>query len=621
MPENKQEQLQVQEFVPMDLPPSEEPMVVLKISIVDYVYTVQKGDSLWDIANRNNVTLDEILEANPQFSSEEGRNPDLIYPGEIVHIPKDNGEKTDGVLVQGKGKEDSLCTQCSDEKSCKEACEEFMRKNGAAYAMFVRHPLFPGAQLITPPVGRAIGGSIGKILGGPVGGFVLEKIGHKIGPPLLDKGLDSLNIELAHEHIFVYNNKGEVVGNIGYGADSKRFCYSKEEMEKGYANNNKHDRTDDFKPIDSKHYDPAKICEALSKVTDGKYGGMRDNCQGWTARVREEYKKAGGKTREVPTPGAGDYGRNAQGSERAIDFLKEEIQKKIEQVEQTVEQTKDYVQDQLKKLRETVQKNVEQTKDYVEDQLDQFQDWTSKNVIDPIVDKYNEGRQNAIKKYNEVEFDGQYGGSGEFDGRMKEGGTKKLEGGLGVKTEGAWLNDGNSDIGYYQGKATLGYSKDDKETVYGLSADGQFSIYKYENKSDQTKILTGNASVEVGTVKVNVTPIAVVQSKPFTGIKSEIGAEATVSQVEVGGNINITPKTIYDNLIRPIGGLFKQNWDKAPDYLDHGVYLYGGAGVGYGAAAKAKVQVGKTSKGIGIGTEVKAGLGWFGSLKGGFGIK
>ncbi|WP_134685729.1 SafA/ExsA family spore coat assembly protein [Brevibacillus migulae] len=46
------------------------------------VYIVQPGDSLWKIAQRYQVGLSEIIQANPQF-----RNPALIYPGNKVTIP------------------------------------------------------------------------------------------------------------------------------------------------------------------------------------------------------------------------------------------------------------------------------------------------------------------------------------------------------------------------------------------------------------------------------------------------------------------------------------------------------------------------------------------------------
>ena len=46
-------------------------------------YIVQKGDTLFKIAKRFGVTLEALIKANPQI-----KNPDLIFPGEVVFIPK-----------------------------------------------------------------------------------------------------------------------------------------------------------------------------------------------------------------------------------------------------------------------------------------------------------------------------------------------------------------------------------------------------------------------------------------------------------------------------------------------------------------------------------------------------
>lgn len=49
------------------------------------VYTVVKGDSLWKIAVKYKVGLDELIAANPQFA-----DPNLIYPGQKVYVPLDD---------------------------------------------------------------------------------------------------------------------------------------------------------------------------------------------------------------------------------------------------------------------------------------------------------------------------------------------------------------------------------------------------------------------------------------------------------------------------------------------------------------------------------------------------
>lgn len=46
------------------------------------LYTVQSGDTLFEIARRNNITLASLLAANPQIT-----NPNLIFPGQEICIP------------------------------------------------------------------------------------------------------------------------------------------------------------------------------------------------------------------------------------------------------------------------------------------------------------------------------------------------------------------------------------------------------------------------------------------------------------------------------------------------------------------------------------------------------
>ena len=52
-------------------------------------YTVVQGDSMWKIAVKHEVGLSEIKSANSHII-----NPDLIYPGQILNIPK-----TDATVV------------------------------------------------------------------------------------------------------------------------------------------------------------------------------------------------------------------------------------------------------------------------------------------------------------------------------------------------------------------------------------------------------------------------------------------------------------------------------------------------------------------------------------------
>lgn len=46
-------------------------------------YTVRPGDTLWEIAHRFGLSLQELVAANPQIE-----NPDLIRPGDVIRIPR-----------------------------------------------------------------------------------------------------------------------------------------------------------------------------------------------------------------------------------------------------------------------------------------------------------------------------------------------------------------------------------------------------------------------------------------------------------------------------------------------------------------------------------------------------
>ena len=64
-------------------------LCLLGISASAVSYTVVPGDSMWKIAVRHQIGLDEIIAANPQIS-----NPNLIYPGQILEIPLLNTQVT-----------------------------------------------------------------------------------------------------------------------------------------------------------------------------------------------------------------------------------------------------------------------------------------------------------------------------------------------------------------------------------------------------------------------------------------------------------------------------------------------------------------------------------------------
>ncbi|MDN5345470.1 MAG: hypothetical protein PWQ18_1584, partial [Clostridia bacterium] len=48
-----------------------------------FYYTVQSGDSMYTIAQRFGVSLNDLIAANPQV-----KDPNLIYPGQVLCVPK-----------------------------------------------------------------------------------------------------------------------------------------------------------------------------------------------------------------------------------------------------------------------------------------------------------------------------------------------------------------------------------------------------------------------------------------------------------------------------------------------------------------------------------------------------
>jgi spore coat assembly protein SafA len=59
-----------------------------------FSYTVQPGDTMFSIAQRFGVSLDALIAANPQIP-----NPNLIFPGQIVCVPRTDGRCPSGTFA------------------------------------------------------------------------------------------------------------------------------------------------------------------------------------------------------------------------------------------------------------------------------------------------------------------------------------------------------------------------------------------------------------------------------------------------------------------------------------------------------------------------------------------
>lgn len=58
-------------------------------------YTVVSGDTLWKIAVKTQTGVQELIEVNPQLA-----NPNLIYPGQKINVPEQEGQAVEQEVVR-----------------------------------------------------------------------------------------------------------------------------------------------------------------------------------------------------------------------------------------------------------------------------------------------------------------------------------------------------------------------------------------------------------------------------------------------------------------------------------------------------------------------------------------
>lgn len=58
-------------------------------------YTVVSGDTLWKIAVKTKTGVQELFDANPQLA-----NPNLIYPGQKINVPEQEGQAVEQEVVR-----------------------------------------------------------------------------------------------------------------------------------------------------------------------------------------------------------------------------------------------------------------------------------------------------------------------------------------------------------------------------------------------------------------------------------------------------------------------------------------------------------------------------------------
>ena len=104
-------------------------------------YTVKKGDTLWAIARQHGVSLQSLIAANPQI-----RNPDLIYPGQKVHLPGGAGAgKSGGAGETGGAKGAGTPTPAGNATGARTAqiAESFLNRNASELKRSGELPMNP----------------------------------------------------------------------------------------------------------------------------------------------------------------------------------------------------------------------------------------------------------------------------------------------------------------------------------------------------------------------------------------------------------------------------------------------------------------------------------------------
>lgn len=129
-------------------------------------YTVKQGDTLWDISQRNGVTLKDVVDANPQI-----KDPDLILPGQEINLPKKPAAE-ETAQRETRQKQDPS-TRRLPQGGVPAARLQAMVPERQAQASGVAQPGGPGRDLV--PNQFSLGGDVGASACGPAALVALQK--------------------------------------------------------------------------------------------------------------------------------------------------------------------------------------------------------------------------------------------------------------------------------------------------------------------------------------------------------------------------------------------------------------------------------------------------------------
>ena len=215
--------------------------------------------------------------------------------------------------------------------------------------------------------------------------------------------------------------------------------------------------------------------------------------------------------------------------------------------------------------------------------------------------------------------------------KLVEEGDVSVEASIGVSRTRDFLRFGGDDnnlaVGHAEGEAAVGYKFDPAKNQHSFSLFDLSGKVSAVTASSDVKTAKGlveqKINVDAGSLSGELTPISIVVGPSTAKVEGSAGAEAVAIKGSVSEQVNITPKTIYDNTIGRIVGAVNPESDyvEAVDWLDHGLVVGGQGELGYGAAAEAEYMIGVEEGLFKVGAGAKLGAGPMAGLKVFVGVK
>jgi hypothetical protein len=233
--------------------------------------------------------------------------------------------------------------------------------------------------------------------------------------------------------------------------------------------------------------------------------------------------------------------------------------------------------------------------------------------------------QTANKKGPEWKLEGSKGGATQMPGGPFEK-FKGIDAEIGISKQKSGLvfgDDGNQlTVGKAKAGGSLGYSYDKNKDEHFAGAKGKaeamMAEYKAEGKAARG-LVAGEAEVVVAKIGGEA-KLGIEKDPDGARLAGALGVEAVAVSGKAKGQVNVTPKTIYDNACNLVAPGSK--YCNAPTWLDHGIVAGVEGEAGIGAAAKVEGAIGKLEEGVwGMKGGAKVGKGPMAGLKVFFGFK